>query len=303
MATVAANPEIRELQIIVQEKDELLKILTERLEVAAEQLDRLRRQGGPLEPVSHSTSPAVFDDPEVTEDFRQMLVDWRDLQSRGWFGSLEDRLDGIHDLVSRLQAAPVQSRADEQRSPSVAEILSKYSTEAHGTAHEHTSNDTAGDQAEAAHSEPSTNRLELPEAPPPVDIENANVEELREALRQREDYIVRLSDYLLAFDAADNVATESPAIGALTADQREAMEAWESKVRKELRQTQIQLWIERAQLSREQMQIQQMQHQLEAETRRLGLAKQKGLAGDPNDTSGSSDSQKSKNWLGLFGGK
>jgi hypothetical protein len=121
---------------------------------------------------------------------------------------------------------------------------------------------------------------------------------LRDALYQREDYIARLGDYLLAFDAANHVETEQPDIGALTPEQREAMEAWEARVRKELRQTQIQLWIERAQLSREQMQIQQMQHQLEAETRRQGLARQKGAgAGDPQDP------QKSKNWLGLFGNK
>lgn len=302
---MAVNHEIRELQIIVQEKDELLKILTERLEVAAEQLDRLRRQGGPLEPLPHSSSPAVFDDPEVTEDFRQMLADWRDLQSRGWFGSLEERLDGIHDLVARLRSAPVESRAEEPRQApaSVAEILSKYSVDVPAAADERPKSEGPGDQQEDFPSDTVPARLELPEPPPAVDLEQADAEELREALRQREEYIARLSDYLLAFDAADHIEIESPQIGALTADQREAMEAWEAKVRKELRQTQIQLWIERAQLSREQMQIQQMQHQLETETRRLGLAKQKGLAGDPNDPASGADGQKSKSWLGLFGNK
>lgn len=300
---MAVNPQIRELQIVVQEKDELLKILTERLEVAAEQLDRLRRQGGPLEPVAHSSAPTVFDDPEVTEDFRQMLTDWRDLQSRGWFGSLEDRLDGIQDLISHLQAGPVQARVEETRPASVAEILAKYSDEGRTVANDSAVGGVTGDNADDGQSETSPTRLELPEPPPPVDVDHADVAELREALRQREDYIARLSDYLLAFDAADQAETEQPDIGALTAEQREAMEAWESKVRKELRQTQIQLWIERAQLSREQMQIQQMQHQLETETRRLGQAKQKGLAGDSNDAAGGADSQKSKNWLGLFGGK
>lgn len=300
---MAVNPQIRELQIVVQEKDELLKILTERLEVAAEQLDRLRRQGGPLEPFSHSKAPTLFDDPEVTEDFRQMLTDWRDLQSRGWFGSLEDRLDGIQDLISHLQAGPVPARVEETRPASVAEILAKYSDEERTIANDSAVGGVTGDNADDGQSETSTTRLELPEPPPPVDVDHADVAELREALRQREDYIARLSDYLLAFDAADQAETEQPDIGALTAEQREAMEAWESKVRKELRQTQIQLWIERAQLSREQMQIQQMQHQLETEARRLGQAKQKGLSGDSSDAAGGADSQKSKNWLGLFGGK
>ncbi len=301
---MTADLQIRELQQIVLEKDDLLKVLTERLELAAEQLDRLRRQGSMLEPSHHvaqAPKSPQLDSPGVLEDLKQMLADWQDLQTRDWFGSLEEKLDGVHGLVSHLQSMSVRSPIEEKQStPSVAEILAKYQ---------------AGDNSNAEGAVPDAAELEqirdcdapatelvLPEPPPSMDIERGSTEELREGLRQREDYISRLRDYLLAYDALTSTPIEGIDLDSLSAEQTAAMEAWEAKVRKDLRQTQIQLWVERAQLSREQMQLQQKVHHLETETRRLGLTNPKDGPGSGTAATGA-DSPKGKNWLGLFGGK
>ncbi|MES2790260.1 MAG: hypothetical protein V4719_11665 [Planctomycetota bacterium] len=296
--TLPPDPRINELQQIVLEKNELLEVLTERLELAAEQLDRVRRQGGPLEPAASQSNNTPFEDPALTDDLRQMLADWQDLRGRGWFGALEERLDGIQGLVSQLRFEPAKGRAEEDHRPkSVSDILAKHGYDpgaeeqaAHATSVALT--DSGAAKADEA--------LQLPEPPPDVDIENGSTQELREGLRQREDYIARLKDYLVAMDATNQLPSSLPELGALTPEQRLAMESWEASVRKEIRQTQIQLWIERAQLSREQMRISQMEHHLETETRRMGMAKQRG-AGPTEPTP--ADAQKGKNWLGLFGNK
>ncbi len=302
---MTADAQIRELQQIVLEKDDLLKVLTERLELAAEQLDRLRRQGSVLEPAQHlvqAPKSTQLDSPAVLEDLRQMLVDWQDLQTRDWFGSLEERLDGIHGLVSHLQSMPSRPTTEEKTSsPSVAEILAKYQTADKASAENAPSAEMAAIEEIRDCDAPAT-QLELPELPPPLDIEHGSTEELREGLRQREEYISRLRDYLQAYDNLNSAPIEGPDLGPLSEEQTAVVEAWEAKVRKELRQTQIQLWVERAQLSREQMQLQQKLHHLETETRRLGLANPK-TAGGAATAANAGDSPKSKNWMGLFGGK
>ena len=292
---MAADQQIEELQQLVHEKNELLEVLTERLELAAEQLDRVRRQGGSLEPALSPTQGTPFEDPALTDDLKQMLADWQDLRGRGWFGSLEERLDGIQGMVSQLRFEPARSRTEEDRPKSVSEILAKHGYDANSAADDKQSPQISDELAESAAAE----HLQLPESPPEVDIENGSTQELREGLRQREDYIVRLKDYLIAMDAANQLPSSPPDLGVLTTEQQQAMESWEASLRKEIRQTQIQMWIERAQLSREQMRISQMEHHLETETRRLGMTKQRG-DGAPETPA---DPQKGKNWLGLFGNK
>ncbi len=301
--TLAPNPKIEELEQLVLEKNQLLEVLTERLELAAEQLDRVRRQGGSLEPPPPAAaSGSPFEDPELTEDLKQMLADWQDLRGRGWFGSLEERLDGIQGMVSQMRFEPRgrSERVEEERPKSVSEILAKHGYNPEATA------DASTDESASKSTEPadssSTENLQLPEPPPPVDIENGSTQELREGLRQREDYIVRLKDYLVALDAANQLPSTPPDLGTLTEEQQHALENWEASVRKEIRQTQIQMWIERAQLSREQMKISQMEHHLETETRRLGMAKQRPI-GPGSPDAAANDPQKGKNWLGLFGNK
>jgi hypothetical protein len=299
-STLAPDPQIEQLQQLVHEKNELLEVLTERLELAAEQLDRVRRQGGPLESAPSQSSAAPFDDPALTDDLRQMLADWQDLRGRGWFGSLEERLDGIQGMVSQMRFEPAKSRGEDDRPKSVSEILAKHGYDVGNAADDKTPHEAPAGSGDSSASAGTTERLQLPEPPPNVDVENGSTQALREGLRQREDYIVRLKDYLIALDAANQLPSSPPDLGALTPEQHHAMESWEASVRKEIRQTQIQLWIERAQISREQMRISQMEHHLETETRRLGMAKQRGPAAPETPAT---DPQKGKNWLGLFGNK
>ena len=307
--------QIRELEQVVLEKDELLKVLTERLELAAEQLDRLRRQGGgyettqptPTLPTPQNSPSHLVDDPAVLDDLRDMLNDWRVLQSRDWFGSLDERLSGINHLVSKLNSAPVfrsppeylpapaiEQEATEQKVVVTRSEDQQAEAEAKNVPIQETVKEQPADDLDA----PAT-RLELPDLPSHVDIEFGSTEELREGLRQREDYILRLRDYLLAYDSLTSLPAEDVDLSDLSPAQKAAVEAWEAKVRKELRQTQIQLWIERAQLSREQMQLNEMQHQLEAESKRIGITNGKVGAGAATAGQG----QKNKNWLGMFGSK
>lgn len=326
--TFDANEQLLQLELLVQEKDQLLGIVTERLEQAVEQLDRFRREGvqPTFEEPTHSDSLAV-DEPDLKNSLRQMLDDWRDLQDRGWFNHLDQRLDTIQSWVSQAELpsgtrsrpempteaaskAKPQKDESEDYSSSVAEILARYSKS------EKSNSETTEKAAPAApvpelpfttsvnpsdfESAADSMLVPLPLAPDPIDLDAADVNELRVAVVARDAYIEQLQEYLHTMDGTNQEAVHFPALDSLTSQQQEILDQWSESIRKEFRQTQIQISLERAQLSRETMKLQNQQQMVERELRRLDIAKQMDAV-SPDTESG--ETSRSRSWLGLFGTK
>lgn len=331
---LAPHEKLLKLEELVLEKDQLLGILTERLEQAVEQLDRFRREG--TQPTFEEPAPSIQNDnnaelqPDLRDDLRQMLDDWQALQERGWFDQLDQRLNTLQDLVSQNDSAATSRSSShystaesktKSASPkedtgtytsSVADILLRFGKESAKDAEAPpkplpeppSSGDTVVNPWALTRSDRDTISermlVPLPPAPDSIDLETTDIEVLRAAVDARDAYIVQLEEYLQTMEATAQQPVEFPRLDELSDRQRLILDQWSESIRKEFRQTQIQISLERAQLSRESMKLQHRQQLVESELKKLDMARRAGLIG-PDDDLG--EGSKSKGWMGLFGSK
>ncbi|MDB5386158.1 MAG: hypothetical protein JWM11_1804 [Planctomycetaceae bacterium] len=330
--TLSAHEKLSKLEELVQEKDQLLSIVTERLEQAVEQLDRFRREGTQPTFDELAQSSVVENDADLRgnlkDDLRQMLDDWQDLQQRGWFDQLMTRLESLQSGVARADsstdsrlASPVESQAKPSGSPkddsgsyssSVADILSRYGMETPKEPEPQSKppveptygGDTVVKSSAVTRSDRDTISermlVPLPPSPESVDLETSDLATLRAAVVARDYYIAQLEDYLQTMEATAQQPVDFPCLDDLTDQQRQLLNQWSESIRKEFRQTQIQISLERAQLSRETMKLQHRQNLVESELKRLDMARRAGLIGLDDELS---EGSKSRGWMGLFGGK
>jgi hypothetical protein len=102
-------------------------------------------------------------------------------------------------------------------------------------------------------------------------------------------------------EATAQQPVEIPSLADLTDAQSQLLESWSESMRKEFRQTQIQISLERAKLSRETMKLQHQQQLVESELKRLEVARRATLIGSDDEVGG--EAAKPRGWKGLFGGK
>jgi hypothetical protein len=331
------NEKLLKLEELVHEKDQLLCILSERLEQAVEQLDRFRREG--TQPTFEEQATSLNDDStevkgDLRDDLRQMLDDWQGLQQRGWFDQLNQRLDSIQRLAaqgdtkshsgfnSAAQAsasveAPAKSKVSQNDdsgdyTSSVADILKRFGKETSkepeapviSVVEAPAPSETMALVAGVTISERTTisERMLVPLPPHPeaVDIETADLATLKSAVAARDAYITQLEEYLQTMENTAQQQIQFPNLNELTETQRQVLDHWSESIRKEFRQTQIQISLERAQLSRETMKLQHRQHLVESEMKRLDMARRAGLLGSDDELN---DGTKARGWMGLFGGK
>jgi hypothetical protein len=86
----------------LREKEHLVAALTERLEQAAEQLDRLRRTGVDKgrRPLGGGFPVEVIDDHKHTlEDLKRVITNWEDIQAGATLGRIETQIMELRDLI------------------------------------------------------------------------------------------------------------------------------------------------------------------------------------------------------------
>jgi hypothetical protein len=88
----------------LHEKEQLVAALTERLEQAAEQLDRLHRsgadKGGRRSPGGGGLPAELVDEHKSTlEDLKRVIARWEDIQAEAAFGRIETQIIELRDLV------------------------------------------------------------------------------------------------------------------------------------------------------------------------------------------------------------
>jgi len=87
----------------LREKEQLVAALTERLEQAAEQLDRLRRTGADKgrRPLVGGGLPAELVEEHKTtlEDLKRVIARWEDIQAEAALGRIETQIVELRDLV------------------------------------------------------------------------------------------------------------------------------------------------------------------------------------------------------------
>ena len=90
------------LEFQLQEKEQLIAALTERLEQAAEQLDRLRRSGADKALRTGGGIPPelVEEQKQLVGDLQRVVQQWEDMQPGALLGRVEMQLGELRDLVS-----------------------------------------------------------------------------------------------------------------------------------------------------------------------------------------------------------
>ena len=80
----AAFEQIRSLQALLDEKEQLIHALTVQLELAAEQLDRVRRTGhhSPVQLGGSAYPPELLDNhKELVDQLKLVVTQWQDMQA------------------------------------------------------------------------------------------------------------------------------------------------------------------------------------------------------------------------------
>lgn len=291
------------------EKDGLITALTDRLEQAAEQLDRLRRSGadrgwrgggGGLPP------ELIQDQRTAIEDLKETIQRWEGMQPGLTLGRMEVQLGELRDLIVALGSnrTPVQeSRTPPHAAHPVPRIVPAAPAGAAGTASwwERQKALMLGDEIpddetpvssppavpvaardnghpEIAHEAApgmatdvaaSIAEWVIPDEPSAVDWEQLTLETARQAILERDQHIESLREPLLLAKMAGVFAGGVGLRDALPAEQQQRLAQLEAVWEGRFRKQELELSIERARLAREQMTLRQQQEAARKELLRL----------------------------------
>src|SRR5579863_555003 len=95
--------DVATVQNRLREKEQLVAALTERLEQAAEQLDRLRRTGVDKgrRPLTGGFPAEVIEDHKNTlEDLKRVIARWEELQTGASLDRIETQIGELRDLLA-----------------------------------------------------------------------------------------------------------------------------------------------------------------------------------------------------------
>ena len=276
--TATAPLSIDHLQAQLLEKDELVALLTDRLEQAVDRLDRLKRAGvkakseAPASGLSLEVERLVFEwdqaaIPTVHERIESQLVDLRRLLSERF-----DRLEqhGVAVDESPLPESSVDSGGSEWEKMKAALL-----------AGDETSPETPAIEQVAAEIEP----LEVPEEPtlvsavpqsdpdlpdpdplPPAPaalaVDECDRETLAEAVRVRDAYIVALSQRALDRRVKLTQPTDWELLRGTPGELIKSVQRLHDELDEAVRMAEVQLCLERAKLSRERTELDQLRSEL-----------------------------------------
>ncbi|MGD9857610.1 MAG: hypothetical protein AB7U20_21920 [Planctomycetaceae bacterium] len=319
----------------LEEKDQLIQTLTERLSEVAEQLDRAQRSGG-----DRVGRPAAASG-EILEQQRQLIeslseaVDlWDGLQPRDAFLRIEARLDHMRTLLEsafesgvtpreplRTEEQPQAATASSASSESPLEEPAKpqgptgweamkaqllgaggSASPAPGVGQKPVNKPAAvpqppADTSTAASAAEQTVRLgDNVQLPEPVDFETANREELEQAIEVRDHFIGILTRRLRNEQHRTRETVDWEALNNAPQELRARLQALEADLEDRLRIAEVELSLERARLSRIQSRVEDMQRQVEV---RMKPARQQASANSApaGRSAADADQAGSKSWL------
>lgn len=110
---VAFEKRVQTLQDSLKERDQVVQMLTQRLEQAADQLDRLQRTGGGRGgAVATGVSPELIENQQqMSAQMSQLLEQWEELHATQMLTRIESRISELHDLVASGVIAPASISA------------------------------------------------------------------------------------------------------------------------------------------------------------------------------------------------
>ena len=324
---VDGGPALEILKGQIRERDHLVAALTERLEQAAEQLDRLRRTGVDKgnRPVvgGGSGMPAELaqDHKSTLEELKRVINNWEDMQAGATLGRIETQVVELRDLISNhfqnggslgsatSRERPVASTASHAAPSAKSAAPSSWwerqkaamlgdSPPAEGEPAQTSKPATSDPEGESAGGRPqvSLGDVFIPDAPPAVDFGVITLEEALQAIRDRDAIIAELRQPLLLLQAAGQLPSDLQSLDHLPEGLRTRITELEAKWESRYRPAELELSLERARLAREASQLHQQQEALQKQLKQHGL----GLK-DPADGSEREDGTNRRRWFRFIG--
>lgn len=316
------------LETQLREKEQLVSALTERLEQAAEQLDRIRRSGGDRNVRVAGGIPAelVEEQKTLVTDLQQAVQQWSDMQPSATLARIEVQITELRDLVAgKLPEGGFRGMADTAHSAHFeppAERTRQQMPESKGSGLSGYEAMKAqlldlpvppSRQAASPNSAPmkeqpgaiSALKEEIANVDPPemIDLNAAGVDDLRKAVEQRDAYISFLTRKLRAAEMCYQDSINWEVLNNAPDDLRRRLEDLEKTLHATLRHAEIDHSLERARLAREATRLELLEEQVRREMKRLNLSENGGEAETEEVGAEHHDSGMNTRWQRLFGKK
>ena len=316
------SQDVESLESQLQEKEALVAALTERLEEAAEQLDRIHRTGGDRGMKIAGGIPVelVEQQKTLTEDLHRAVEQWEELQLAGSLGRLEMQLSELRDLVAGKaldggnmaamlggaqthggpQAAQRTSDADteqEEGQGSSWEALKAELMEGDEDGADGSDSPNTADVDHESELAESLNDIDHVDPPIPVDLEDAEAADLHQAIRSRDDYIAYLLKRLRIFESHRGPRIDWQSLDNAPEELRTRLEELEAHFEEKLRRAEVEHSLERARLGREEARLRTLEENARRQLKRMGVS----LDGEDAEEVHDEESEKSGRWLRMLG--
>jgi hypothetical protein len=298
-------------------KTELVETLTEQLERAAEEIDRMQRSGADRRRGGGLPVDLVDDHRQLVADMQRVVQQWEDLQAGFSLGRIEVQITELRDFVGERLTSPYPHSTLMESSESPAVITEPASmvgsrlfrsegestAPATGSAWEQLKSQMLG-TPENSDSDGSFDtvpaQLEpLPPAPEPIDVNLVDVEQLQAAVFTRDAYIATMLRRLRAVEEL-SLPNDWSGLTADSPDLAGSLQHMSIRLEETLRIAEVELSLERAQVARAQMQLAAQQELIAKHLKRLGITSIDQLPGLENSgANGTND----RRWARFLGGK
>jgi hypothetical protein len=317
---------VEALEAQLAEREQLVAALTERLEQAAEQLDRLHRTGADRTVrtgISGVPPELIAQQQKLVDDLQRAVDQWEAMQPGAFFGRLETQLGQIHELVQQFDR-----QGSEQGSRSASGYESGRSEDTgsgHGESRRGSSDSPrsildfmkASQQPAADENEPPLTSADSPPAasaatvldvalpplsdpPPPVQFARATPEEMVHACEARDSYITYLLQRLRQIESLGHVPNSWAGLEGAPEELRSRLEVLEHRLQETLRLAEVELSLQRAKLAREELRIRVMDEQMQKDIKKARDASD-DRANDEADPRGEQGGSRWRRMLGRRG--
>jgi hypothetical protein len=324
--------DVDQLRTKLREKEQLVGALTQRLEQAAEQLDRLRRSGGDKAKRGGAGgaggAPGMSEEHRSTfDDLKRVIANWEDMQAGATLGRIETQIVELRDLVANFAqsggggaraaggagagtgaAASGGSWWERQKAAMLGESPPESSSESQAAATAGSSGDAPAQEAQqpAAPAAPRVTlaELNLPDDPPAIDIDTIELDAARQAIRDRDTIIQKLREPLLLLLAADQLPRDLTSLDNLPEPARKRLQDLENSWQEKFRKAEVEISIERARLAREQAALRHEKEVLEKQLKSSGRGVAPATANSPSgsgEPETAAEGQNRRRWFRFMG--
>jgi hypothetical protein len=315
---------VEALEAQLAEREQLVAALTERLEQAAEQLDRLHRTGadrGVRTGIAGVPTELITQQQKLVEDLQRAVDQWEAMQPGEFFGRVESQLGQIHEMVQQIDRSgggpatnvgtdsafrygahksdggpsQLDSHRSSEPSHSILDFMKKSQQPA---AAEEPPASAFAETAAAA--EPSVIDVALPpldDPPQPVDPAHATPEELGEGCTARDVYITYLLHRLRQIESLGHVPNSWTGLENLPDEQRARLDALEHRLQETCRVAEVELSLQRAKLARDELRVRMLDEQMQKDIKRAKVVSD-SHSDDPSDSKGDQSGSRWKRMIG-----